>query len=301
MMMQPQTVQRGVLIAMIAIRMISSQPQDNFPTILGGIETVANTATNILTSAVEKPRNLLINATRATTGYIDSAASKGLEFKLRRFLENFRSRMPYGIPELGIPPMEPLYLEEVDITIDNSEIGNLSIILQNLTLHNLSTFVVNKAKLSLIGPTIAANVTIPQIQTEGFYNISGILGHSIPLHGTGPFKANINDFQLYVNTMLGFYRGVYLKTFDLDFSLKSINVKLDNFMEDDDLGRVMNKVFQELLPMVLDTIKPEILPGIKSYIGNRVNETIHHLTMRDIISVLLGTNEIREFTHILVP
>ncbi|XP_076756364.1 uncharacterized protein LOC143426657 isoform X2 [Xylocopa sonorina] len=301
MMMQPQVVQRGILIAMIAIRMISSQPQNNFPIILGGIETVASTATNILSSAVEQPRNLLINATRATTGYIDSAASKGLEFKLRRFLENFRSRMPYGIPDLGIPPMEPLYLEEVDIIIDNREIGNLSIVLRNLTLHSLSTFVVNTAKLSLVGPTIAVNATIPQIQADGLYNISGMLGRSIPLHGSGPFKANINEFQLYVNTMLGFSRGVYLKTFDLDFSLKSVNIKLNNFMGDDDVGRVINKVFEELLPKILETVKPEILPNIKSYIGNRANETIHDLTMRDIINVLLGSNEVREITHILGP
>lgn len=281
--------------------MISSQQPDNLPTILGGIETVANTATNFLTSAVEQPRNLLINATRATTGYIDSAASRGLEFKLRRFLENFRSRMPYGIPELGIPPMEPLYLEEVRIIIDNSEIGNFSVVLQNLTLHKLSTFVVNRAKLSLIGPTIVANVTIPQIQAEGLYYVSGVLGHSIPLNGSGPFKANIYDFQLYVNAVLGFYRGLYLRSFDLDFSLKSININLNNLGDDADVGRVLNRVLQELLPKVLDTIKPEVLPDIKNYIGNRVNETIHHLTMRDIIAVLLGTNEIREVRHVLLP
>ena len=54
---------------------------------------------------------------------VDSAASKGLEFKLRRVLEKFRGRMRYGIPELGIPPLEPFQLDEIDIDIDNPEIG----------------------------------------------------------------------------------------------------------------------------------------------------------------------------------
>lgn len=54
---------------------------------------------------------------------VDSATSKGLEFKLRRFLEKFRGQMRYGIPQLGIPPLEPLQLDEIDITIDNPDIG----------------------------------------------------------------------------------------------------------------------------------------------------------------------------------
>ncbi|XP_017885093.2 uncharacterized protein LOC108627975, partial [Ceratina calcarata] len=181
------------------------------------------------------------------------------------------------------------------------EFFSLSIVIEDLTLYGLSTFVVNNAKLSLIGPTITANVTIPRIHADGLYNISGILGFSIPLMGAGPFRADIYDFQLYVNTMLGYYRGVYLKTFDLDFSLKTMDVNLENFMNDEEVGRVMSKVFQELLPKALDIVKPEILPPIKSYIGGKINETIQHLTMRDIISVLVGPSEIREFAHLLVP
>lgn len=262
---------------------------------------MTDTASEYISSAVEKPRSLLINATRVTTDIIDSAASRGLEFKLRRFLEKFRRRMPVGIPELGIPPLEPLHLDEINLEINNRDIGNVSVTITDLTLYNLSTFVVNKAKLSLIGPTIAANVSIPRIYMEGFYNVSGILGFMVPLHGGGPFKANINDFQLYVNTVLGYSRGVYLRTFDLDFSLKSIDANLENLMQDQELNRVMSKVFQELTPEALDIIKPEILPGIQSYIGSSINDTIHHLTMRDIISVLVGQSEIREFAHLIVP
>lgn len=106
----------------------------------------------------------------------------------------------------------------------------------------MSTFFINKAKLSLIGPTITANVTIPRIYVEGFYNISGILGSTVVLNGDGRLKANVYDFQLYVNTVLGYSRGMYLKTFDLDFSLKSVDTKLDNFMDDDELSDVVSKV-----------------------------------------------------------
>lgn len=95
----------------------------------------------LVTSAVEKPKNFIINATKITTGYskyinlyviilidtdqktVDSAASKSMEFPIRRFLEKFRNKMPYGMPELGIPPLDPFELDEIDIVIENPEIG----------------------------------------------------------------------------------------------------------------------------------------------------------------------------------
>ncbi|XP_068985437.1 uncharacterized protein [Bombus flavifrons] len=312
-------VPKEIIIVVLAIQVVSSE-SEGLPGILGGIENVANSATtflsgllqrqkelihrvtdtasNYINTAVETPRNLLINATKLTTGYIDSAASKGLELKIRRFIDKLRSRMPYGIPELGIPPLEPYRLDELDIHVDNSDIGNISIVLEDIVLYNLSTFVVNKAKLSLIGPTFAANISIPEIYAEGLYNISGVLGNTVDLKGAGSFKANIYDFQLYVNSLLGFHKGVYLKTFDMDFSLRSIDINLGNFMDDDELSDVMNKVFKELTPKVIEVIKPDILPGIQSYVGSKINETVHQITLKDIISVL-GNNEIREFTHII--
>lgn len=92
---------------------------------------------------MEKPRNLLMNTAIMTTNYsklfntddvngtlpliskriVDSAASIGLDFKLRRLLEKFRARMPYGFPELGIPILEPLQLNKLHLETHNPEIG----------------------------------------------------------------------------------------------------------------------------------------------------------------------------------
>ncbi|XP_026670046.1 uncharacterized protein LOC108625785 [Ceratina calcarata] len=252
------------VVTMMLLCMTASQNNDNFPTILGGIENVANTATNFLsgimrqqkrlidrvtdtateyiTSAVERPRNLLINATRATTGYIDSAASRGLEFKLRRFLEKLRTRMPYGIPDLGIPPMEPLQLDEIDIEIDNQEIG--------------------KYVIECFGHL--------QLRTA-----------EAPVRSLTRCTSNLM-FKL------------------LPTSLTAL-MQMQNRRRIQFATRLYAQVFQELLPKALDIVKPEILPPIKSYIGGKINETIQHLTMRDIISVLVGPSEIREFAHLLVP
>ncbi|XP_011881217.1 PREDICTED: uncharacterized protein LOC105569392 isoform X1 [Vollenhovia emeryi] len=297
---QVPTMMRIALV--VGVAMVHASPVEPLPSILlDGIGTVANTATNFLTSAVETPRNLLLNATRVTTGYIDNAASRGLEFKLKRFLEKFRTRMRNGIPELGIPPLEPFTLDEIDIDTDNPELGKIFLVIEDLEMRNLSTFLIDRAKLSLIGPTITINISIPEIYASGRYNISGILGGAYKLNGAGSFQTTVRDFRVYVNTVLGYARGMYLKRFDLDFSLRDIKMRLENFMGGEEIGQIMSQVFEDLTPEAMDIIKPDILPPIQDYVSSHVNETIHHLTMRDLFHVLLGEYEFGDITHLLLP
>jgi len=61
------------------------------------------------------------------------------------------------------------------------------------------------------------------------------------------------------------------------------------------------QVFEDLTPEALDIIKPDILPPIRDYVASHVNETIHHLTMRDLFHVLLGEYEFGDITHLLIP
>ncbi|KAK2585370.1 hypothetical protein KPH14_010046 [Odynerus spinipes] len=238
------------------------------------------------------------NVASSATNFLDSAASKGLEFKLRRFFEKFRSLMRYGIPGTDIPSLEPFKVDGISVETDNPEIGNVSVIITDLTVYGLSTFMVDGAKLSLNGPTIAVNLSFPVLDTEGYYNISGIFGDIFTLFGSGPFKVKIYGFHVESSVVLGFSRGLYLRDFDLDFGLRSASYDVENFMGGEEVGKVMNKVFEELTPQIVEIIKPDILPGIREYAAYRLNETIQHLTMRDLFNVLLGEHEFRD---ILIP
>lgn len=119
---------------------------------------------------------------------------------------------------------------------------SLNIFVDNVTISGLSTFVVDRARLSLIGPTIAVNLTIPTVIVDGYYNISGMLGNTFELHGSGPFAATARDFRIFFETVLGYSRGMYMKSFDLDFSIRDVKIRLDNFMGHSKFSSVMNEV-----------------------------------------------------------
>ena len=80
------------------------------------------------------------------------------------------------------------------------------------------------------------------VVARGYYNITGILGDLFKLHGSGNFVARASDFRIYFKTVLGYSRGMYMKSFDLDFSTESVNLELENFMGGDQIGIVMTEV-----------------------------------------------------------
>lgn len=114
--------------------------------------------------------------------------------------------------------------------------------LKDVEIDHLSTFIVDRARLSLSGPTIAVNITVPTIYTHGDYKLSGILGDMFPLKGSGPFQVVIYGFKAYVHTVLGYSRGMYMKSFELDFSLEAVDLALENLMGDEKVSKVMNEV-----------------------------------------------------------
>lgn len=123
-----------------------------------------------------------------------------------------------------------------------SFIFRLMIFVDNVTVNGLSTFVVDRARLSLIGPTIAVNLTIPNTLVDGFYNMSGILGDMFTFHGIGPFAATVTNMRIFFETVLGYSRGMYMKSFELDFSLGAVSIRLGNFMGGNEVGNIMNEV-----------------------------------------------------------
>ncbi|KAK0078746.1 hypothetical protein PV325_002133, partial [Microctonus aethiopoides] len=128
------------------VDMANGNPESPGPSalLLDGINNVANSATNfcyerrrptskgIAASCDRHCNRLRCQCSRKTKKHTDEhsnydnklhAASIGLDFKLRRLLDKFRARMPYGFPELDIPILEPLHLNEIYLETHNSEIG----------------------------------------------------------------------------------------------------------------------------------------------------------------------------------
>lgn len=104
-------------------------------------------------------------------------------------------KLKVGIPELNIPPLEPLDLGRISF-ISGSSTANLATNLSDVTVWGVSNFdiVYLSVKNTKKGKTFRFKVEIPQIYAEGHYEVNTKLLF-IDLKGEGKFRTNVSDYH----------------------------------------------------------------------------------------------------------
>lgn len=112
----------------------------------------------------------------------------------------------------------------------------------------MSKFEILGACVFYFSQRIIVNFTVPVISINGHYNLSGALdnfspGKSIELKGAGPIKFALNNVNFVAHIGIGLGYSGYLKNFNIDFSVESVNSNLENLMgENKHVSQVMNQV-----------------------------------------------------------
>ncbi|XP_046744122.1 uncharacterized protein LOC124410049 isoform X2 [Diprion similis] len=267
--------------------------------LLGSLRNATVNAGNYISNAVAVPRNALINAKAATTNYIDSTASKGVEVKFRAVMETIRVKMPNGLPALDIPPLEPLKIEHETYNLSHKDVGNISTTVDNATISGLSTFVLNRVQISVIGGvSLAVNLSVPTIRGNGHYEVHGSVGRLFPLNSTGPFEFEAQDTRFYIHVVLGYSGSMYVKSLDTDFSVRSVKARFYHLFKDPEADETMSEIISELVPQILEIVKPEVKPRLEEVIAQRINASVARLNMGNILGILTGTVDLQTLAHL---
>jgi len=65
-------------------------------------------------------------------------------------------------------------------------IPRLSLYLEELNITKMSEFNVNKVKMDWLRRKLEFDIRFPAVHIQTNYNLRGILGNVIPIHGNGP-------------------------------------------------------------------------------------------------------------------
>merc|ERR1712154_596250 len=96
---------------------------------------------------------------------------------LKQILELLKQMMPNGIPELGIPPLDPFDVPHFDIPHIQEDIITADVSIENLVIRNLSTFETRLAHLDLESLSLSLELGISDLRGDAIYNLTGnILG-----------------------------------------------------------------------------------------------------------------------------
>eukprot|EP00091_Calanus_sinicus_P015441 TRINITY_DN33694_c0_g1_i1.p1 TRINITY_DN33694_c0_g1~~TRINITY_DN33694_c0_g1_i1.p1 ORF type:complete len:140 (-),score=52.67 TRINITY_DN33694_c0_g1_i1:325-744(-) len=132
---------------------------------------------------------LLIAALSATAAR--AVRDDNLDAYLKEILELLKAQMPAGIPELGIPPLDPFEVPHFDIGPIEEDIIKVTIEIDNLVIKNLATFETKIAHLDLEALALELELTLAELRGDADYKLDGTILSILPLYGEGPMWLEI--------------------------------------------------------------------------------------------------------------
>ncbi|XP_037791287.1 uncharacterized protein LOC119586609 [Penaeus monodon] len=127
-------------------------------------------------------------------GCIDPPGNNGVADIIVQALEAARPLLVSGIPELGIPPLDPLGpLPKIPFSVDTSGLW-LEGIVNDTYVRNIAQFVTCSVNLTFgLAQKFDIEFRLQNFHMDGFYDVDGLALSLFPIFGNGGFRIDAYD------------------------------------------------------------------------------------------------------------
>lgn len=139
-------------------------------------------------------------------------------------LEGFRETMDTGLPELGLPPIDPMHLELIDFNF-----YNLTVEFLNVNMFGFKGFSLKSSNIDKKKRTWDIKLSLPKINAVGMYKMFGTIPPGLDLGlSTGDERFSADSVEAFAKLTLGSSGDKIAVTgLDLRIELDEINLELE--------------------------------------------------------------------------
>jgi hypothetical protein len=208
-----------------------------------------------------------------------------LDAYIRAILELFKAQMSTGIPELGIPVLDPFDIPHFDIPHIDDDVADVDITIDNLVITNLATFETKLAHLDLEGLGLELELTIFKLRGDAEYTLDGSIFGIFPLYGEGPMWLEIYGLDLYAKAAVLINAEGFLEVTTMDITADFIDIKLhlDNILGGGDFGETINTILNIMGGYIWDQLKDILFPILDDVLKKVINDALAGCSIADLI------------------
>ncbi|KAH8382984.1 hypothetical protein KR009_006157 [Drosophila setifemur] len=205
----------------------------------------------------------------------------------RESFEMIRPRLMEGIPELYIPPMEPLIVPEVKMDQDSGAIY-LHSTYRNVKVTGISRHTVNELRLEPSKLKFIFSMTFPKLHMESDYSIKGKI-MMMPLLGDGNCKVDLTNITMKTELIGQEYMkdgANFLKIKDVivKYELSDVHIHLNNlFNGDKALGDRMNQFLNENWKALAEEVRPLMSKALVDILRASVDKLFAAFSYDDLL------------------
>ncbi|KAB0794286.1 hypothetical protein PPYR_11125 [Photinus pyralis] len=185
-----------------------------------------------------------------------------------------------GIPELDVPPLEPLLLDAVDLKSGN-DATRIEATLSNLEIWGPTSFIILELKPNLNKNVFKFKVLLPELNVVGRYKADArVLFFN--LKGEGPAFINITNYKFECKLKgnkisKGGEEFLEFEKMRLKIEVGTSSIRLENLFNGDPvLGKATSDVVNENSNLFIS----EILPNLQQALSEKFTNIANKITLR---------------------
>jgi len=220
------------------------------------------------------------------------ASNPDINVCLLKTLEDLRSLMPIGIPELNLRPTEPFQINNLKFKTRPGLGISIDSTFTDVTVKGLSTFVTNYIKAELDTRNLLISLTVPKINIWGNYQVAGNV-FLLNVEGNGPFQATLEGVTGVGSASIvpvgpaGNQKLSILNT-NIDFDIRVANVRLENLFDGKlpALADTVNEFINKNSQLIINEVKPQIREEVTKLVESVMNDAFSKLPADDFLEKL---------------
>lgn len=225
----------------------------------------------------------------AITGKEAEEYDRKLSEYIREILENFREQMPEGIPDIGIPPIDPLLIPDVDENIDDG-IANMVLRMRHINITGISKFQIRLLKADLEKGFTNFSIAVPELTADGYCYMDGRILGIFPITGDGPFNIHVTQVSIdgygNLNMSAGGDYSVYMNNLLLNLTFGSIDVEFESLLGGGRWAQTLVKLITGLAPKLFMYFHEEAMVEINKALLTLINKELEKGSLKDLLDLI---------------
>ncbi|XP_014471415.1 PREDICTED: protein takeout-like [Dinoponera quadriceps] len=224
-----------------------------------------------------QPSSVLNEPDFATPEYIVPCSRKDpkIDSCFQNTLIHLRPYLVKGIPELELPPIEPLVIPEMKIENGQGPV-RVRAIFTNITAIGPGNFSISKIRINMASYRIDIHISFPKIELQGNYDINGNI-LLFPIQSHGQFWALLGDVAAIarvqgVEEVKDGVRYLTIGKLLIDFKLGRIRFRVTDHLNGDNvIGQAMNQFLNQNAHEIVEELKPAASASIGKHFKDFLN------------------------------
>ncbi|XP_017892818.1 uncharacterized protein LOC108632638 [Ceratina calcarata] len=203
-----------------------------------------------------------------------------IETCFQKTLNHLQPYLLKGIPELDLPPIEPLVIPELGMENGQGAV-RVKALFSNITVFGAGNYTITKTRIDVRTYRLDLHLAFPKIELQGRYEVVGNV-LLFPIQSHGDFWA-LFDNVLAIGRIQGAEEirdGIrYLKVARMlvDFSLARAQFRvIDQLNGDNVIGKAMNQFLNQNANEIIEEMRPaassSIAKHFKDFLGKAMNK-----------------------------